>query len=990
MYVGSNRCSFGKRATLGAPRVHLRPGGVAVGEGGGVLSVAKLTLGQELYYEQQVARGLDDYYAGRGESPGLWAGSNSARLGLVGVVSDGDLGTLLRGLNPQDKETLRSPVRERTITARRLDLESGEWREESKRLAPVSGYDLVFSCPKSVSLLHALTDDEEVRSEISEAHEASWQAALGYLEREACLVRRGKGGSIREHGSGFVAAAFRHRTSRAQEPHLHTHVIVANLTRAEDGEWRALDGEAILKTCRLAAGYLYEAGLRSELTKRLGLEWSEPAKGMAELARMPQEALRAFSSRRLSLLEHMEALGTEGFAASRVAALATRERKEDVELPRLREEWLAKAEEHGLGRRELYALAHYGPIRRQRVDRERLASLLLGPEGLTEKETSFTLPELVRAVAGALPQGASVAEVEEIANSLVRLPGVEPLAPGAPGRPARYTSRELLALEREALQIAIEGRDAGAPCPDRRTLLPLLLHAPLSQEQRELVREASERPDRVVCAAGVAGSGKTSALRVLADAYRACGIPVLGVAPSGRAADELTAATGIQSRTLHRLLLDVECEGGLPHGSLLLVDESGMAETRVLAPLLRLAEEAEAKVLLVGDPAQLPSVGAGGLYQALCERLGAIELTVNQRQRDLSEREALERLREGEPEPYLARQARRGRLSVEENPLAAKRQLLADWWRYAQHDPERTCMLAYHRQDVSELNEAAHALMLRSGRLEEKAVALGGREFRVGERVLCKKNDVSLRIRNGTRGTIVAIDKEALILREDAGPARRLPFSYAEEHLEHGYALTGHAAQGTTLERTFVLLPDHGSLREWGYVAAGRAREETRLYLAQEAREPGDSHAREIDTRTAPQRVARALERKAAEPLAIEQQRRGRVDPVLNYLTQQRQQLDRDRERTADRLAGARRDLQDLRWWNRDRRAELEREIGLDQKMLERLDAKEEELRERAEQRSKERAFGRERDELTRSLQPESPSRSLRVKLEREPPGLEW
>ena len=127
-----------------------------------MLSVAKLTLGQEAYYEQQVAAGLDDYYAGRGESPGLWAGSGAGGLGLAGVVEDGDLGTLLRGVDPAGRERLRAPVRERTITVRTLDVESGEWRVEPKRLAPVSGYDLVFSCPKSVSLLHALTEDERV------------------------------------------------------------------------------------------------------------------------------------------------------------------------------------------------------------------------------------------------------------------------------------------------------------------------------------------------------------------------------------------------------------------------------------------------------------------------------------------------------------------------------------------------------------------------------------------------------------------------------------------------------------------------------------------------------------------------------------------------------------------------------------------------------------------------------------------------------------
>ena len=370
----------------------MRLGSMLFGVGVGVLSVAKLTLGQEGYYEQQVAGGLDDYYAGRGESPGMWAGSGARGLGLAGVVEDGGLGTLLRGVDPASGTTLRAPVRERTITVRTLDLESGEWREEAKRLAPVSGYDLVFSCPKSVSLLHALTDEEQVRREISEAHDAAWQAAVGYLEREACVVRRGHGGAGREHGEGFVAAAFRHRTSRAQDPHLHTHVIVANMARTADDEWRALDGEAILRTYRLAAGYLYEAQLRHELTRRLGVEWTEPAKGMAEIAQVPEEAIRAFSTRRRSLLEHMEALGTEGFAASRVAALATREAKEQVDLPRLREQWLARAAEHGLGQRELgssdpRAAAAGGDLLSTSSWQRGCFS---GADGLTATQTTFT------------------------------------------------------------------------------------------------------------------------------------------------------------------------------------------------------------------------------------------------------------------------------------------------------------------------------------------------------------------------------------------------------------------------------------------------------------------------------------------------------------------------------------------------------------------------------------------------------------------------
>ena len=200
--------------------------------------------------------------------------------------------------------------------------------------------------------------------------------------------------------------------------------------------------------------------------------------------------------------------------------------------------------------------------------------------------------------------------------------------------------------------------------------------------------------DRVVCVVGVAGAGKTTALRTLADVHRGSGVSLIGAAPSGRAADELQSATGIASSTLHRLLLDLDRDGGLPQGCVVVVDEAGMAETRILAPLLRSVERAEGKAILVGDPCQLPSVGAGGLYQALCDELGAVELVQNRRQHDLTERQALARLRGGDPEPYLGHAAKRGRLSIDEDTTVAKQRLLEDWWRVAADDPLGTVMIA--------------------------------------------------------------------------------------------------------------------------------------------------------------------------------------------------------------------------------------------------------------------------------------------------------
>ena len=890
-----------------------------------MLSVAKLTVGQEAYYEQQVAAGVDDYYAGRGESPGIWAGRSAEKLGLVGVVGDGDLGTLLRGVNPASGDRLRAPVRERTITVRALDVKTGDWREEEKRLAPVFGYDLVFSCPKSVSLLHALTDDERVRREISEAHEQAWQRALAYLESEACVVRRGRGGVIRERGEGFVAAAFRHRTSRAQDPHLHTHVIVANLARAPDGEWRALDGEAILKTYRLAAGYLYEAQLRHGLTRRLGLEWTQPVKGMAELRGVPEQAIRVFSTRRQSLLEHMEALGTEGFAAARVAALATREAKEQVDLPRLREDWLARSAEHGLGRREL-----------KRLSQQRLLSVplldSLAIEELTAKQTTFTMPELVQAIAGARQAGATVDEVLTAAELLSRSPLVEQLKQEtSPGRPARFTTRELLRLEHDALELALHGRDIRTPSADRKLLARLLIQegAGLSGEQRMLVHEASSRPDRVVCVVGTAGAGKTTALRVLADGYRQSDIPVLGAGPSGRAADELALAAGIASSTLHRLLLDAHARGGLPHGCVVLVDEAGMAETRVLGPLLELVDEAEGKAILVGDPQQLPPVGAGGLFPAFCDELGAINLEQNRRQRDLSERRALEHLRDGDPEIYLAHAARRGRLHLDDDPIVAKQRLLEDWWQVAQHDLAGSVMLAYRRADVQELNAAARTLLARAGRLGPETLEVGEREFRVGDRVICRHNDERLGVRNGIRATVLELDGTRLRLNTDSGAVRAVDAAYAAEHLEHAYALTGHAAQGATVERAFVLLPDRGDLLEWGYVACSRARAETCLYLAVGAAVEREHHSRPLDQRDPSARVAAALERPAREELALAQPRRERGDATRRALEQRRREVQRALERAEQNLAGAEQRLNRLgRFGDRHERAELEAEVA--------------------------------------------------------------
>jgi conjugative relaxase-like TrwC/TraI family protein len=428
-----------------------------------MLSVSKLSPGQEAYYERSVAAGIDDYYAGRGESPGVWVGRGAAELELEGVVEDGELGRLISGRHPLTFVELRRHPPKRVITPKRIDLATGDLRLKQKMLSPVAGYDLVFSAPKSVSLLHAL-GSEEVRHAVNQAHLAAWQAALSYLEEEACVTRKGTGGVLRERGSGFVAAAYQHRTSRAQDPHLHTHVIVANLARRPDGKWRALDGEPILKHYRLAAGYLYQSQLRLELTRSLGIEWAEPEQGMAEIAAVPEEALRAFSQRRAQLLDYLERHSTTGFYAAKVAAIETRDRKEPIDLARMRLEWQACAAEHGFGRRELKRLL--GRAVEHELEEQRVATLadrFAGPEGLTEKRSTFSGTDAVMAWAQAQRQGAPVARVLELVGRFLETREVVPIAPATVGRPGLFSTEELLRQERVALEIAAPGRQARLP-----------------------------------------------------------------------------------------------------------------------------------------------------------------------------------------------------------------------------------------------------------------------------------------------------------------------------------------------------------------------------------------------------------------------------------------------------------------------------------------------------------------------------------------------
>src|ERR1035437_3780366 len=226
------------------------------------------------YYLDSVAKGRDDYYVGRGEAEGRWMGTGLMALQLSGEVASGDFLAVVAGRNPT----------------------TGEWLGREPRGGQrTPGFDLTFSAPKSVSVLWGLAG-ESVSEQVQEAHDVAVAAAMRFVEERVAFTRRGYLGARREGTTGLIVGAFRHRCSRAGDPALHTHCVVANVVLGGDGKWSALDAR-LLYAWGKTAGYLYQFELRKELVKRLGVEWGEANRGTSEIEGVEPEVCRAFSTR---------------------------------------------------------------------------------------------------------------------------------------------------------------------------------------------------------------------------------------------------------------------------------------------------------------------------------------------------------------------------------------------------------------------------------------------------------------------------------------------------------------------------------------------------------------------------------------------------------------------------------------------------------------------------------------------------------------------
>jgi conjugative relaxase-like TrwC/TraI family protein len=831
-----------------------------------VLSIGKLSAGRADYYLDTVAKGAEEYYLGSGEAPGRWVGRGAEHLDLDGSVGGGALRHVLAGRDGDGRSLIARQGPER-----------------------MPGFDCAFNAPKSVTLLFTLGDDE-TRRHVGAAHDAAVDAALAVLEADACRVRRGRGGATVLPGEGFVAAAFRHRTSRSGDPHLHTHVVVANLARcADDGRWTALDGRQLYAWCR-TAGFLYEAHLRAELTGRLGVEWGPVHNGIADVAGIPRRVIDHFSQRRRQINEHMAEIGSLGGHAAQVAAYATRDAKDTtVPYAALKEWWQVRAAKVGLDDSALAAVRDRTTRQRQTrdgIDTDELHRRLDAPNGLTEHRATFDRRDVIRQVCSELAAGSTTADVLSFADEYLDSRHVVALARAggarirrADGRsapiptdPQRWTTPDMLRVEQLLVRMAAARPHTGAGLAQADHIDTAIDEQTLSDEQEVMVRRICESGNGVDVVPGVAGSGKTHALAAARDAWVVSGRTVIGVALSAQAARQLEAGSGIPSMTIARFqhALDRPDDPGLGPDHVLVIDEAAMVGTRALVDLISRVHAAKAKAVLIGDACQLPEIEAGGGFAGLARRSRPATLSNNRRQHEPWERQALADLRLGHAAEALAAYRAHDRIHHRDDPAADRADMVERWWA-AVDDGGDALLLAAHHDAVRDLNTRARAQMATAGQLGDREIHIGGLELAAGDRVLGLANDYRAGILNGTRGTVTTIDQQhgRLDVLASDGSIARVPFAYVEDgHLAHGYAMTVHKAQGATCDHAFVLV-DETMSREAIYTAMSRGRQTNHLYLAIDSARDEIAHAPEVAADPAAT-LAASIQRSAAQQMAID------------------------------------------------------------------------------------------------------------------------
>jgi conjugative relaxase-like TrwC/TraI family protein len=874
-----------------------------------------LSAGQaETYYQQDYANKKENYYSERGEVNGNWIGRLAEEWELTGEVNSEQYARLVAGQDPHTGEQLI-----RFVPSREAVNNYGEEITTSEHRA---GWDATFSAPKSVSLAALVGDDDRVRV----AHRESVENALEVFE--SYIQARGGGNKPAITTGKMIAAQFEHTAARPDHengyaaPQLHTHVVIMNMTKTEQGETRSVQPLELYRTQQYATA-IYRTHL-AETLQALGYQIEvDQRTGAPEIKGFSKEYLREASPRReevkkeaQEMKERLEQEGVvvkEGAGLNQAAARTNRLSKR-YDHAQIRERALEMdARYDNQAKRTVREAIERGGLRlsQDEITKRAQEAVTFARDNATEREA---VTDMRKVMADALRRNIGLTTYEAVATELhQRIERGEFVEIIRERKPREATTQHMLEMEKSNIQTMLENRGRHAPIVsnDARQTVDAIAERQqlrLNDNQREAVDQILTSRDQVNGLQGGAGTGKTTALSVLRDAAEKEGYEVRGFAPTTRATKQL-AASGIQSETLQKFIRRRQ-EAPTNHNRLFVLDESSLASTRNLHKFFARLESSD-KVLLVGDSRQHQAVEAGTPFEQFQKHgMATVKLSeiVRQRKPELKrtvERLSLREMREAidsleqqgrikeisdtskrlkviaavycrSPENSLV-VSPRNRERVKLNSLIHKRlqrdgkvsrddhQMTVYVNRQDMTGTERTFANAYvPGEDIIRYNRASkvygvevgdYALVTAKNHKENEITVhfengreltynpqrLSGvsvyreaeREFAEGDRIQFRAPFTEKRIANGELATIGKIGDEELTVKLDSG--REVSFEKDHfRHIDHGYAVTSHSSQGTTVDRVLINA-DTGESRallndRMGYVAVSRAREDAIIY----------------------------------------------------------------------------------------------------------------------------------------------------------------
>ena len=774
-----------------------------------------------------------EYYASRGETPLLWGGSGAESLGLVGPVDNPSYDALYGPGGARHPAT-----GERMVTARR------------------PGMELVIAAHKSVAELGVLGRAEDMHAIM----DAERHATLRYLD-DLTRERGGRRGvaAVPTAPTGLVYAHARHATTRAGDPGPHDHVLIANVIEMLDGKGGTKAPDTTLWREHLHAATM--VGRMASAAKAVQLGYGIEADpgpsgklGHWKISGIPDAALAVHSKRSVEIQRAVAEKGFSTYQARQVAARETRKQKRHTSVEDLLPRWRDELTRAGFPPEQLMADIERAGLAYQRQHNHGFEILgnraltataedLLGPNGTLSARKVFAKRDVIVAVAP-MVFGLPVTELDKATTRVLRDPDAIPLVGVPRASEQAYGTAHVIATElaiEQAVERGVENREAARVTPEVAAgavgRQSADLGSQLTPGQQAAVLGIATSGRGVELVEGVAGSGKTTVMAAVRDAFETGGFTVVGTSTSGQAARTLGKEAGLsESRTLASLRWRLEHDRMrlTPH-HVLVLDEAGMAADRDVSFLLDQARLAGSKVVMVGDDRQLGAVSVGGAMGALVERHGGIVHTLDQnvRQRTEAEREALAELRAGNVTRAVGFYLDHGRVICERTRTEAL-DTLVDQWATDTLSGKDAAMFAWRRANVAELNRLARERMAAEGRLSgPELVAPGGASYAAGDRIITLAPAAGGQVVTSERGVVTAVDLEHVRIAVETEDGRRYWFeqeAIGASQLAHGYATTVHRSQGATHDIAHVF--EDGGGRELAYVAMSRARENTQLYLA--------------------------------------------------------------------------------------------------------------------------------------------------------------